>query len=356
MRMALITTRLIYVAASSRAEDPNATTVDDGQVEHEQRRQEALKAVAELRAELDRAINAFTLPSHAPELSPTPSAASDAGTDSAASELAFSARNRPVLAHEEQLVRLLAKADAIDSAGDVSVRAQRKAFVLAVEQELAKVDEWKRSASSPAPSVVDEEEQQIEIASTPAVDSHDDDNDNDNVNNTETPAADTTSSSHAADNSASSRSRDVVEVQHREYAEAATAVAATEPEPEHEHEHEPISIDERTDAKRADDSSEQLDETPAVDLTAPADHLASLATAATDASAAEKNSAAHEDAALAEDDDDARSTTSSSSEQAVAAQLIGKDALLDDPEDMALDDAQDSDDEDTSEPEYIMII
>lgn len=58
--------------------------------------------------------------------------------------LAFDAKNKPLLAREDELVKLLTRLDAVESAGDDGIRKRRKEIVLEVEEELARLDQFKR--------------------------------------------------------------------------------------------------------------------------------------------------------------------------------------------------------------------
>ncbi|KAA1474198.1 hypothetical protein DENSPDRAFT_840769 [Dentipellis sp. KUC8613] len=64
--------------------------------------------------------------------------------EGADARLAYTARNAPLLAYSEALLRLLNDLDAVESAGDVRVREARRAAVRVVEGEAARVDRWWR--------------------------------------------------------------------------------------------------------------------------------------------------------------------------------------------------------------------
>ncbi|KAG8988456.1 hypothetical protein FRB90_002729 [Tulasnella sp. 427] len=61
-------------------------------------------------------------------------------------KLAYSASNASVHDYENELTKLLAKLDAVESDGAESIRGVRKALVVAVEKELDRLDEEKKTA------------------------------------------------------------------------------------------------------------------------------------------------------------------------------------------------------------------
>lgn len=77
---------------------------------------------------------------------PPPSLSFQPTATATSPKLDFSASNRPVLAFEEALVKLMIQLDSVESEGDVKVREERKKLVNRVDAELAKVDQLKREA------------------------------------------------------------------------------------------------------------------------------------------------------------------------------------------------------------------
>ncbi|GAA5934399.1 hypothetical protein JCM3775_000348 [Rhodotorula graminis] len=108
---------------------PEPEPVDD--------RTRSLTALAQLAARFHHLQRDLALPAPS-ALVFTPKASSSSP------KLAFTPVNAPVHAYEEALTRLLTELDAVDSAGDLAVRAQRKNLVTAVEGEAQRVERWRR--------------------------------------------------------------------------------------------------------------------------------------------------------------------------------------------------------------------
>ncbi|GAA6010623.1 BAG family molecular chaperone regulator, partial [Rhodotorula paludigena] len=118
-------------------------------------RQAALSTLASLTADFEARQSSFTAPSELAFQS----------TSSAPSTppLAYGKANAAFLGHEEFLVSLLSKIDAVSTGGDKVVKQARKDLVRRVEAELAKLDalkehEWERQSQRSAEASDDERE------------------------------------------------------------------------------------------------------------------------------------------------------------------------------------------------------
>ncbi|KAG8949372.1 hypothetical protein FRC04_008607 [Tulasnella sp. 424] len=85
----------------------------------------------------------------------TPQFESATSTSSGVPRLSYASSNTSVHEYENELTKLLTKLDAVESDGAESIRGARKALVVAVENELEKLDEEKKTAWRN--SVVEEE-------------------------------------------------------------------------------------------------------------------------------------------------------------------------------------------------------
>lgn len=120
---------------------PRASTSDDEAANP--LRAQRLSTLASLHALLSNHKASFQLPS---SLTFLPSATA------AAPKLDFRANNAPLLAYEDEMVRMLTKLDEVQSEGDMVVRDARKKIVREVEEELERLDgvrrsEWERQQS-----------------------------------------------------------------------------------------------------------------------------------------------------------------------------------------------------------------
>ncbi|KPV75566.1 uncharacterized protein RHOBADRAFT_53532 [Rhodotorula graminis WP1] len=118
--------------------------------ERDAARQAALDTLNGLSTEFDSRLSSFTSPSALTFQSP-PSPTSTSSTPT----LAFGKPNAAFLGHEDFLVSLLSKVDAVSSGGDKVIKQARKALVNRVEVELAKLDElkeheWERQSQQAA--------------------------------------------------------------------------------------------------------------------------------------------------------------------------------------------------------------
>ncbi|KPV75542.1 uncharacterized protein RHOBADRAFT_53509 [Rhodotorula graminis WP1] len=118
--------------------------------ERDAARQAALDTLNGLSTEFDSRLSSFTSPSALTFQSP-PSPTSTSSTP----PLAFGKPNAGFLGHEDFLVSLLSKVDAVSSGGDKVIKQARKALVKRVEVELAKLDElkeheWERQSQQAA--------------------------------------------------------------------------------------------------------------------------------------------------------------------------------------------------------------
>ncbi|GAA6010607.1 BAG family molecular chaperone regulator, partial [Rhodotorula paludigena] len=118
-------------------------------------RQAALSTLASLTADFEARQSSFTAPSELAFQS----------TSSAPSNppLAYGKANAAFLGHEEFLVSLLSKIDAVSTGGDKIVKQARKDLVRRVEAELAQLDalkehEWERQSQRSAEASDDERE------------------------------------------------------------------------------------------------------------------------------------------------------------------------------------------------------
>ncbi|KAG8882375.1 hypothetical protein FRB98_003755 [Tulasnella sp. 332] len=103
---------------------------------------QSLAAIDTIQTQFDALKADFTFPAVI-EFDPS----SDATTTSnPPPKLLYNQMNAPVLHHESELIKLLTKLDAIESGGAESVRGARKALVLAIEEELSKLDSMKHEA------------------------------------------------------------------------------------------------------------------------------------------------------------------------------------------------------------------
>lgn len=99
-------------------------------------RRAALSSLATLASSLNAQQAAFVAP-------PALVFQSTSGEVSVIPKLAYSPTNAPFLAHEDFLVNLLTKVDAVQSGGDKVVKTARKELVRRIEQELRRLDERK---------------------------------------------------------------------------------------------------------------------------------------------------------------------------------------------------------------------
>ncbi|GAA5930071.1 hypothetical protein JCM3775_004504 [Rhodotorula graminis] len=150
-------------AASSSSRAPSSAahaepTLPDPAVEALQKRFErdaarpaALDTLNGLSTEFDSRLSSFTSPSALTFQSPPSPTTSTSPTP----PLAFGKPNAAFLGHEDFLVSLLSKVDAVSSGGDKVIKQARKALVKRVEVELAKLDElkeheWERQSQQAA--------------------------------------------------------------------------------------------------------------------------------------------------------------------------------------------------------------
>ncbi|KIJ47286.1 hypothetical protein M422DRAFT_164179, partial [Sphaerobolus stellatus SS14] len=93
-------------------------------------RHKALKAISAIASEFESMVACFTFPE----------TLDFAETASDSPKLLFTHHNGPVLGHEEALMKLLSKLDAVESYGDASIRMERKNLVKRIEKRLDDVD------------------------------------------------------------------------------------------------------------------------------------------------------------------------------------------------------------------------
>ncbi|GAA5842551.1 hypothetical protein JCM9279_003617 [Rhodotorula babjevae] len=118
--------------------------------ERDAARQAALETLNGLSTEFDSRLSSFTSPSTLTFQSP-PTPTSTPSTP----PLAYGKPNAAFLGHEDYLVSLLSKVDAVSSGGDKVIKQARKDLVKRVEAELAKLDhlkehEWERQSQKAA--------------------------------------------------------------------------------------------------------------------------------------------------------------------------------------------------------------
>jgi len=115
--------------------------------ERDAARQAALETLNRLSTEFDSRLSSFTSPSSLTFQSPPSTSTSTPSTP----PLAYGKPNAAFLGHEDFLVALLSKVDAVTSGGDKVIQQARKDLVKRVELELAKLDqlkehEWERQS------------------------------------------------------------------------------------------------------------------------------------------------------------------------------------------------------------------
>ncbi|GAA5911186.1 hypothetical protein JCM8208_005752 [Rhodotorula glutinis] len=124
-------------SSSSPSSRPRSPTAPAHEPEPVDDRTRSLTTLAKLAARFHHLDRDTLLPSPS-SLVFTPKASASAP------KLAFTPVNAPVHGYEEALTRLLTELDAVDSAGDLAVRQQRKNLVTAVDQEAQRVERWRR--------------------------------------------------------------------------------------------------------------------------------------------------------------------------------------------------------------------
>ncbi|GAA5851784.1 hypothetical protein JCM9279_004406 [Rhodotorula babjevae] len=118
--------------------------------ERDAARQAALDTLNRLSNEFDSRLSSFTSPSTLTfQARPTPT------STPSTPPLAYGKPNAAFLGHEDYLVSLLSKVDAVSSGGDKVIKQARKDLVKRVEAELAKLDhlkehEWERQSQQAA--------------------------------------------------------------------------------------------------------------------------------------------------------------------------------------------------------------
>ncbi|KAG9035584.1 hypothetical protein FS837_001885 [Tulasnella sp. UAMH 9824] len=100
---------------------------------------ESFNSLDAIQSRFDALKSSFVFP-------PAPQFESEVATSSGVPRLSYSSSNTSVHEYESELTKLLTKLDAVDSDGAESIRGARKALVVAVEQELDKLDEQKNAA------------------------------------------------------------------------------------------------------------------------------------------------------------------------------------------------------------------
>lgn len=95
-------------------------------------RRRALSALASIRSQFKSLNSSFTFPTTL-EFEP----------EFESPKLIYNATNAPVHAHEDSLMRLLSKLDAVESAGDKKIRAARKSLANEIEAALSTIDSKK---------------------------------------------------------------------------------------------------------------------------------------------------------------------------------------------------------------------
>lgn len=98
----------------------------------------SFSSINAIQTQFDALKAAFSFPANAEFVS--------SSSSSDVPKLTYASVNAPVHQYENELVKLLTKLDAVESDGVESIRGARKALVIAVEKELARLDEQKREA------------------------------------------------------------------------------------------------------------------------------------------------------------------------------------------------------------------
>lgn len=107
---------------------------------------QSLASIDGIQTQFDALRTDFTFPP-AVEFAP-PTTTTTSSDDTATPKLLYNRTNAVVLHYESELIKLLTRLDAIDSAGAESVRGARRALVLAIERELDELEGMKREAWS----------------------------------------------------------------------------------------------------------------------------------------------------------------------------------------------------------------
>ncbi|TNY19998.1 hypothetical protein DMC30DRAFT_409067, partial [Rhodotorula diobovata] len=154
-------------AAEPALPDPAAEAIQR-RFEREVARQAALDTLNRLTSDLDARLSSFSAPASLTFQSSSTSASTSTPP------LAFGKPNSSFLGHEDFLVSLLSKIDAVSSGGDKVIKQARKDLVKRVEAELAKLDslkehEWERQSQRAASEVGDRDADPAAQAPSPAV-------------------------------------------------------------------------------------------------------------------------------------------------------------------------------------------
>ncbi|GAA5978249.1 hypothetical protein JCM11641_001148 [Rhodosporidiobolus odoratus] len=133
-------------SSSDTHSSTSSVSVDESSLSPSERAS-ALSTLATLATSLDSRRSAFSTSFDPSSLvfrsEPESTSSSAASSQSTAPALAFTSSNAPFLAHEDFLVTLLSKVDAVESQGDREIRSRRKDLVREVEAELKKLDEMR---------------------------------------------------------------------------------------------------------------------------------------------------------------------------------------------------------------------
>ncbi|GJN89311.1 hypothetical protein Rhopal_002291-T1 [Rhodotorula paludigena] len=131
------------VAAALAAAGDSDSDADSDDSTSSAERDHALSTLAALAADFHARQRAFVSPS---ALVFQPSPAADRLARSPTPPLAFGAPNSAFLGHEEALLALLTRIDAVESHGDADVKRARKELVREIERELSRLDAIKEHA------------------------------------------------------------------------------------------------------------------------------------------------------------------------------------------------------------------